>query len=134
MVKTRFLVHLSLILIPLFIAFETFVLPFSWAQEKDIPALHSRILELEKRVMELEALLAETEETKKSTPSNLSGWQNKKNWRSLSVGMRDGDVKQILGEPSKVIQGIKTLWYYPNLYCGYVTFDEKGQLIGWNEP
>lgn len=131
MFKTRCLFWLSLI--PLAIAFQTVVISSSCAQDKDIPSLHSRIIQLEKRVMELESLLAEME-AGKSISTIPTGWQNKKNWRSLTQGMRDRDVKEILGEPSKVIQGVKTLWYYPNLYCGYVTFDEKGQLIGWNEP
>ncbi len=118
-----------------------FVLAFqSWAgtsvaQETDVAALQSRIRQLELQVKELETLLRESAETlKKSAQANPSGWQNKKNWRRLSVGMQDGEVKEILGEPSKIIQGAKTLWYYPNLYCGYVTFDEKRQLIGWSEP
>jgi outer membrane protein assembly factor BamE (lipoprotein component of BamABCDE complex) len=132
MVKTRFLVWFSLI--PLAIVLEHSAISSSCAQEKEIPELRSRILQLEKRVVELESLLAEAEEAKKTISSDRTGWQNKKNWRSLSLGMRDGEVKKILGEPSKVIQGTQTLWYYPNLYCGYVTFDDKGQLTGWNEP
>jgi len=132
MVKKLVLIWLALL--PLAILLECTGISCSSAQEQDIPALQSRVLQLEKRVMELESLLAQAEEARKSVPSDRTGWQNKKNWRSLSVGMQDGEVKKILGEPSKVIQGIKTLWYYPNLYCGYVTFDDKGQLIGWNEP
>ncbi len=48
--------------------------------------------------------------------------------------MKEDRVKGILGEPVKVIKGVKTLWYYPNFYGGYVSFDEGGKLIGWNEP
>jgi len=132
MVKKLLLIWLALL--PLATLLECTGISCSWAQEQNIPALQSRVLQLEKRVMELESLLAQAEEATKSAPSDRTGWQNKKNWRSLSVGMRDGEVRKILGEPSKVIQGIKTLWYYPNFYCGYVTFDDKGQLIGWNEP
>ncbi len=106
-----------------------------FAQEPDVAALQSRIRQLEQQVKELEAVLKDSVEAQKRlAQGNTSGWQNKKNWRRLSPGMQDGEVREILGEPSKVIQGVKTLWYYPNLYCGYVTFDEKGQLAGWSEP
>lgn len=95
--------------------------------EKKIEDLEAKIQILESRIKELEA--------SSITPTNPDyGWQNKKNWRSLKVGMREDEVKKILGEPVKLIQGVRTLWYYPNFYCGYVSFDAKGHLIGWNEP
>lgn len=106
----------------------------SHAQESEVGRLQSRITQLETRLQELETLLKECQESRKSDSLSQFGWQNKKNWRKLSKGMQEGQVKSMLGEPSKVIQGVKTLWYYPNIYCGYVTFDEKGRLIGWNEP
>ncbi len=108
--------------------------PSSRAQENEADRLHSRINQLETRLKEMEAQLQECQEARKSGQLEQYGWQNKKNWRKLSKGMQEGEVKSMLGEPSKVIQGVKTLWYYPNIYCGYVTFDEKGRLIGWNEP
>ncbi|MEW6665495.1 MAG: hypothetical protein AB1512_09770 [Thermodesulfobacteriota bacterium] len=104
------------------------------AQESEVGLLQSRITQLETRVQELETLLKECQEARRSGQLDQFGWQNKKNWRKLAKGMQEAQVKNMLGEPSKVIQGVKTLWYYPNIYCGYVTFDEKGRLIGWNEP
>jgi hypothetical protein len=106
----------------------------SHAQEGEVARLQSRITQLETMLREMETLLKECQEARKSGHMEQFGWQNKKNWRKLSKGMHEGEVKSMLGEPSKVIQGVKTLWYYPNIYCGYVTFDEKGRLIGWNEP
>lgn len=106
----------------------------SHAQETEVDRLQSRITQLETRLKEMEALLKECEEARKSGQLEQFGWQNKKNWRKLTKGMQEGQVKGMLGEPSKIIQGVKTLWYYPNIYCGYVTFDEKGRVIGWNEP
>lgn len=123
-----------LALLPLVVILQSLAPDSPSAQEADVAALHSKVRQLEMRIQELELLLKESEGGQKPAPGSPSGWQNKKNWRRLSVGMRDGEVKQILGEPSKVIQGVKTLWYYPNLYCGHVTFDDKGNLIGWNEP
>lgn len=122
-----------LLIFVLALAIQSGLIPSASAQETEITALQSRILQLEERVRELETLLG-AQAAKKTPEGDQGGWQNKKNWRRLSLGMRDGDVKQILGNPSKVIHGVKTLWYYPNIYRGYVTFDEKGQLIGWNEP
>ena len=105
------------------------------AEEEDIAALQARIKRLELRVKQLETLLGEAQGAQKTDEAAASaGWQNRKNWRRLSSGMKEGEVKGILGEPSRVIQGVKTLWYYPNLYRGYVTFDENGLLVGWNEP
>jgi hypothetical protein len=104
------------------------------AQENEILQLRQKISELELRVNQLEGLLKDCNEARKTGTSEKHGWQNKKNWRKLAVGMQEDQVQGILGEPTKVIQGVKTLWYYPNIYGGYVTFDDKGRLIGWNEP
>jgi hypothetical protein len=48
--------------------------------------------------------------------------------------MSEDQVRALLGEPVKEIKGVKTLWYYPSIYGGYVSFDEKGLLSGWKEP
>lgn len=90
--------------------------------------------ELEEKVKTLEAQLNECTEEKKKLFSDDQGYQNKKNWRGLELGMNQDQVKNILGDPLKVIKGVKTLWYYPNIYGGYVSFDEDGRLTGWNEP
>ena len=101
------------------------------AEEEEISQLRQKITELEGRIKELEGLLIETRENQMA---DEQAWQNKKNWRRLEIGMKEAQVKTILGEPIKVISGVKTLWYYPNIYCGYVSFDENGHLVGWNEP
>ena len=101
------------------------------AQEEEISQLRQKITELEGRIKELEGIRSET---RKKQMADQYAWQNKKNWRKLEVGMEETQVKTILGEPIKVISGVKTLWYYPNIYCGYVSFDENGHLAGWNEP
>jgi hypothetical protein len=48
--------------------------------------------------------------------------------------MNKEEVLTLLGEPIKTIEGVKTLWYYPDTYRGYVSFDDKGKLTGWQEP
>ena len=104
------------------------------AQDEELAQLRQKVSQLESRVKELEALLETCREGLKNHPSGEMAWQNKKNWRSLKAGMSEDQVKSILGEPVKVIKGVKILWYYPNIYGGNVSFDEKGRLTGWNEP
>ena len=116
------------------LALLVFLVPPLWAQEEDITQLRQRITELEAKVKQLEAVIDAYREPQKDPGNPRFGWQNKMNWRRLQRGMADSQVKNILGEPIKVISGVKTLWYYPNIYCGYVTFDSQGRLIGWNEP
>jgi outer membrane protein assembly factor BamE (lipoprotein component of BamABCDE complex) len=108
--------------------------PPLFAQEDEVSQLRQRVTELEQKVKQLEALLRECTEAQQKKEASSYGWQNKKNWRSLEIGMRESQVREALGEPVKVIKGIKTLWYYPNFYGGYVSFDEDGRLTGWNEP
>ena len=105
-----------------------------YAQQEEVPQLRQKIAELEAKIERLEALLKDCNDYRKEQPTHQYGWQNKKNWRRLKMGMTESQVKTILGEPAKTIQGIRTLWYYPNIYCGYVSFDKDGRLTGWNEP
>jgi len=104
------------------------------AQDDEISQLRQRIAQLEGKVKQLEALLEQCKQGQRSHYAEDMAWQNKKNWRSLAPGMNEEQVMKILGEPVKVIKGVKTLWYYPNIYGGNVSFDEKGRLTGWNEP
>ncbi len=111
-----------------------FPLVMSGAQESESSELQQKIFELERRIDELEAELATCRKTSVEQTGLQFGWQNTKNWRRLEIGMPESQVRTILGEPVKVIKGVKILWYYPNIYCGYVAFDRSGQLTGWNEP
>jgi hypothetical protein len=106
----------------------------NFAQTDEIPQLRQRVIQLEAKIKEVEEQLRECQEERKRQQAADSGWQNKKNWRNLEVGMKEEQVRSILGEPVKVIKGVKTLWYYPNFYGGYVSFGENGRLTGWNEP
>jgi hypothetical protein len=104
------------------------------AQTDEVSQLRQRVIELEQKVKEMDGQLKECRETARRHEEVDPGWQNKKNWRNLEVGMKEEQVRNILGEPIKVIKGVKTLWYYPNFYGGYVSFGENGRLTGWNEP
>ena len=118
----------------LFFAF-LFLQPFSpsssEAEDEETDRLRQKVAELEEQIRILEAHLTEAREQQILSPN---GWQNKKNWRRLEVGMGKKEVLEILGQPIRVIGGIQTLWYYPNIYCGYCSFDETGKLKAWAEP
>jgi hypothetical protein len=104
------------------------------AQEQRVSQLLKKISKLEERVRQLEGLLEKCAETGNGQTDDECGWQNKKNWRRLERGMAKAQVRSILGEPIKRIKGTRTLWYYPNIYCAYVSFDKNGLLSGWSEP
>ncbi|MBN2060497.1 MAG: outer membrane protein assembly factor BamE [Deltaproteobacteria bacterium] len=113
------------------------VLPFYpvvSADDNEIKILERKISELEERIQCLETLLNEYQLEDRAQMSKVFEWENKKNWRKLELGMSESQVEDILGEPVKMIKGVRTLWYYPDKYCGYVSFDKDGRLSGWNEP
>jgi hypothetical protein len=104
------------------------------AQDDEITKLRQKITELENRIKDMEATLAKYQEQEKILDESVYGWQNRKNWRKLETGMSTEKVLSILGEPIKTVDGVKTLWYYPDIYRGYVSFDDKGHLTEWHEP
>ena len=104
------------------------------AQPEELSRLQQKIEQLEKRLQKLESFLMISDEPYDKRSEQKYGWQNTKNWRSLKAGMTESQVKQILGEPTKVIKGVKTLWYYPSIYSGHISFDKNGQVTRWNEP
>ena len=104
------------------------------AQDDETLLLQQKIDALELRIEQLETQLRESMEFRETLETGEFGWQNKMNWRKLEIGMPEGEVRSILGAPIKVIKGSKTLWYYPSIYRGFVSFDQNGSLAGWNEP
>ena len=104
------------------------------AQDDKTLLLQKKINELELRIEQLETQLRESMEFQEMLETGGFGWQNMMNWRKLEVGMPEDEVRSILGTPIKVIKGARTLWYYPSIYKGFVSFDQNGNLAGWNEP
>ena len=104
------------------------------AQDNETLLLQKKIDELELRIEQLEKQLRESVEFREMLETGGYGWQNMMNWRKLEIGMPEDEVRSILGAPIKVIKGSRTLWYYPSIYKGFVSFDQNGNLAGWNEP
>ena len=117
----------------LFVSFSSSSVAVS-AENNEIDALKQKITKLENRIKDLENLLKVYQIPVEQDTDKKYGWLNKKTWRSLKKGMTEDEVKKILGEPVKAVEGYRTIWYYPSFYSGIVSFDEKGNLIGWNAP
>jgi outer membrane protein assembly factor BamE (lipoprotein component of BamABCDE complex) len=117
----------------LFTAFQTYA-SSEESHESDIKNMKQQITELENRIKDLEQIIKIYNVPKDSEKEIAYGWLNKKNWRILKKGMTQDEVKKVLGEPVKSVDGSRLIWYYPNFYQSYVSFDEKGNLTGWNEP
>ena len=104
------------------------------AKDDETLLLQQKIDALELRIEQLETQLRESMEFREMLETGGFGWRNKMNWRKLEIGMPEDEVRSILGAPIKVIKGSKTLWYYPSIYKGFVSFDRNRNLAGWNEP
>ncbi len=92
--------------------------------------LEQEIQQLKLRLQKLEPPSA-TINPKAAQPVSVEGWKSKLQWRRLRQGMLPEDVRELLGEPERVMGGDFTRWVYP----GYAvaTFYE-GKLDSWQEP
>lgn len=95
-------------------------------------SLEDRVQELERRVQQLESKERGGPAVSKPKQGGGDGWRNKANWRSLTRGLSQSEVRRILGEPETVDAGGITFWYYPS--GGSAHFDSRGALMGWSEP
>lgn len=102
---------------------------FAHDSEK-IEQLEREILVLNDRILALEELLG-SEVDIEGTKASGDRSDVIDNWRSLKIGMRMKDVKNILGEPYRVKGGAFTHWDYEN--GGYLIFWEE-KLDSWSEP
>lgn len=101
------------------------------AQAVNTDSLIKRIESLEARVRALESMLVRNvERIPVSGPVIPSGWRDIQNWRQLKKGMREPQVRALLGEPSRVDGGTLASWWYG---AGYVRFYD-GKVDGWSEP
>jgi len=125
---------ISMAIIFIFLVISPVTYGADTTRDNEINMLRQKVVELENRIKEMEATLAKYQEKDKALDESGDGWENLKNWRRLKTGMNTDEVLVILGTPIKTIDGVKTLWYYPDRYRGYVSFDDKGRLTGWHEP
>lgn len=100
-------------------------------------SLDDRVRELERRVEQLETQVVQPGSpisAPKPVSSQKDGWRQRENWRSLKRGMKDSDVRSILGEPHKVDTfSTFSIWHYPG--GGSANFGGRdGRLDGWSEP
>lgn len=108
----------------------------AWAQETAIDSLNRRIDFLERNVAGLEQRLRELEAFIKAEPSRdrqvqaAANWRDLANWRQLSIGMTEDQVRGLLGEPERVQGGYVTHWSWTNSYVDFIS----GKLAGWSEP
>ncbi|HKS58593.1 MAG TPA: hypothetical protein VJS12_25090 [Steroidobacteraceae bacterium] len=114
------------------VGFLSFVLAFNAnAQDSDrIVQLEKEIQEIKVRLSRLESLLS-TPSKAQDLETSREGWKSVGNWRKLTRGMDPSDVRQLLGEPDRVLGGAFTFWEYQN--GGTVAFYEE-KVDRWTEP
>jgi hypothetical protein len=63
-----------------------------------------------------------------------AGWRDPAAWRRLRVGMSEGEVLRILGDPGRITRYYAfTRWEYPDALGRRVNFDERGRLLAWGD-
>jgi outer membrane protein assembly factor BamE (lipoprotein component of BamABCDE complex) len=87
-------------------------------------SLERRVTALENRVTQLE---------RGSQPAQSRPAQQTSNpWRRLQTNMTTDQVKNLLGEPTRVANIGGYIWYYPNF--GTVNFNSSNRVRSWSEP
>jgi hypothetical protein len=92
-----------------------------------VQKLEEAVRVLESRVASLEAQLADQKAQTQVAPDRA-------NWRKLKNGMKESEVEQLLGSPTKVdANPLRKQWHYGT--GAYVEFDsDSRKVIGWSEP
>lgn len=109
--------------------------------------LEDRVAQLEQQLAEMRALLhgerAALAESRAPRPasaylvlSEREGWRDPARWRLLRQGLGEIQIRQLLGEPGRVVvSGFTSVWHYPDVGGGRVEFGtESGRVRGWVEP
>ncbi len=95
--------------------------PFASLQN-DLQALKERVAKLE---AQQPAIKGES-----ATPVK-AGWRSLGNWKNLRKSMAAAEVRALLGEPSRVMDGPIVFWFYPN--DGRVALINE-QVNSWTDP
>jgi hypothetical protein len=120
------------------IIFSTIFSPLVLAQDlnKKVKELEQKMTWLEQRIVKLEGIILQSQNTQaKPMVASPSKWKDKASWRLLKKGMGKDEVRQILGEPPKIVANIHygDIWYYPDTQGGNVSFDKENVLTSWSE-
>ena len=114
------------------VAFLTLAATFnSFASDTDrINLLEREVGELKQRMSNFESVQA-IKKTHQNPVVSSEGWRQITNWRLLKSGFSPKDVRELLGEPTRIDGGNVAFWTYPNR--GEVTFLRE-QVQQWREP
>lgn len=107
----------------------------NYAQKINTTELKNKVNELEKRIEILEKVIINNNTVVQNETTNNEE-NSVINWRKLFVGMKEIEVRKLLGEPKHVtrLSPNHYIWEYDNegIY-GKVTFDSNGVYF-WDEP
>ena len=109
---------------------------FAQDLNQKIIELEKKITQLEKRIVLLERIILELKKTQQKPLVGVpERWKDKAAWRLLKKGMNKDEVRQILGEPPKIVANVHygDIWLYPDMQGGNASFDKDGVLISWSE-
>jgi hypothetical protein len=111
-----------------------------------VTKLEQTVQRLEQRVASLEAQLHVTSapisavpplvttapEPASVAPAQVSATPGIENWRKLHKGMKEAEVKQLLGSPTRIVPFTYSVhWFYGS---AYVDFDNSRKVQDWHEP
>ncbi len=109
---------------------------FAQDLNRKIKELEQKITQLEKRIVLLEGIILELRKNQQKPLADIPDrWKNKATWRLLRKGMGKDEVRQILGEPPKIVFNVHygDIWLYPDMQGGNASFDKEGVLTSWSE-
>lgn len=116
----------------IFIILITLMVSVSFGQSTTVFELNKRISDLEARVNFLEMAIKSN-----FTNSNSNSISSERiNWRKLLAGMKDADVRVLLGEPLRIVRYSANLYkweYSKESWHSNITFDASG-VSSWDEP
>jgi len=103
----------------------------SYAHDSDrIEQLEKEVQETKERLSILESKLRIKNDEKELEVAD-DGWKSVAKWRKLSSGMSTLNVKNILGDPHRIVGAKNATWYYKN---GGVVKITDGNVVSWSEP
>jgi heme exporter protein D len=117
------------------IVWAAFALSVAHAQATSDQSLKQRLDSLERQVVDLDRRLLRLEASQRGAPAAEPATNGSSsditNWRRLREGMSYSDVRELLGDPTRVDGGSVASWAYPR--HGRVDF-VSGKVTSWSEP